>query len=235
MPRRTRIHLDGFPLHVVQRGHNRQRCFFSDADHAKYLWWLAEALREAECALHAYVLMTNHVHLLLTPARATAIPNIMMSVGRRYVHYINRKYGRTGTLWDSRYRSSIVQTDRYLLACQRYIELNPVRADMVADPAQYRWSSYRRNALGMRDDMVTQHPLYLDLGLDDASRLGAYRRLFGSQRLTRETDELRIALNQGQPFGDGRFLKVVEEVTGARREVRARGRPRKDVNPNIRA
>jgi putative transposase len=235
MPRRTRIHLDGFPLHVVQRGHNRQRCFFSDADHAKYLWWLAEALREAECALHAYVLMTNHVHLLLTPARATAIPNIMMSVGRRYVQYINRKYGRTGTLWDSRYRSSIVQTDRYLLACQRYIELNPVRADMVADPAQYRWSSYRRNALGMRDDMVTQHPLYLDLGLDDASRLGAYRRLFGSQRLTRETDELRIALNQGQPFGDGRFLKVVEEATGARREVRARGRPRKDVNPNIRA
>lgn len=229
MPRRSRIHLDGIPLHIVQRGHNRQRCFFSDADHAKYLWWLAQALREADCALHAYVLMTNHVHLLLTPGRATAIPNVMMSVGRRYVQFINRAYGRTGTLWDSRYHSSVVQSDRYLLACQRYIELNPVRANMAGDPALYRWSSYRRNAFGMRDDVVTPHPLYLQLAPDDATRAAAYRTLFSSARPTREIDELRLALNQGQPLGDARFLTLIEAVTGTRRQIKARGRPRKDA------
>ena len=135
MPRRPRIHLDGVPLHIVQRGHNREPCFFAEEDFGSYLHWLGEALGEAECALHAYVLMTNHVHLLLTPKKAITVPGLIISLGRRYVQYINRTYNRTGTLWDSRYKSSLVQAETYLLACQRYIELNPVRAAMVDDPA----------------------------------------------------------------------------------------------------
>ncbi len=120
MPRRSRVHLDGVPLHVVQRGHNREPCFFCEDDYASYLYWLEKALAETGCALHAYVLMTNHVHLLLTPRKASLVPKLMISIGRRYVQYINRSYKRTGTLWDSRYKSSSVQAEPYLLACQCY-------------------------------------------------------------------------------------------------------------------
>jgi putative transposase len=151
MPRRPRIHLDGVPLHIVQRGHNREPCFFGEEDYSSYLHWLGEALGEAECKLHAYVLMTNHVHLLLTPKKAEAVQKLIISLGRRYVQYINRTHRRTGTLWDSRYKSSLVQAETYLLTCQRYIELNPVRAAMVDDPAHYRWTSYRANGLGQAD------------------------------------------------------------------------------------
>ena len=164
MPRRTRIHIDGLPLHIVQRGHNRASCFFDDQDRFAYLGWLQEALARERCRLHAYVLMTNHVHLLLTPEDADRVPQVLISVGRRYVQYVNHNYGRTGTLWDGRYKSSLVQAETYLLFCQRYVESNPVRAGMVADPGQYRWSSYRANALGVPDSLLTAHPLYLALG-----------------------------------------------------------------------
>jgi len=157
MPRRPRIHLAGIPLHIVQRGHNRDACFFTEADYQSYLHWLGEALKATGCQLHAYVLMTNHVHLLLTPPTADAVSGLVISLGRRYVQYINRTYRRTGTLWDSRYKSSLVQADEYLLLCQRYIELNPVRAAMVNDPAYYRWSSYRANGLGQPDVLLTPH------------------------------------------------------------------------------
>ena len=170
MPRRPRIHLDAIPIHIVQRGHNREPCFFAEEDYGSYLHWLSEALTETECALHAYVLMTNHVHLLLTPKKAAAVPRLLMSLGRRYVQYINRTYRRTGTLWDSRYKSSVVQADNTLLTCQRYIELNPVRAAMVEDPAHYRWTSYRANALGQPDARLTPHAVYLAFGRGDATR-----------------------------------------------------------------
>jgi len=134
MPRRPRVHIDGTPLHIVQRGHNRQACFFAEEDYHTYLHWLREALAEQQCRLHAYVLMTNHVHLLLTPKKAEAVPRLVISLGRRYVQYINHTYRRTGTLWDSRYKSSLIQAEEYLLSCQRYIELNPVRAGMVDVP-----------------------------------------------------------------------------------------------------
>lgn len=131
MPRRSRIHLDGVPLHIAQRGHNREACFFAEDDYHAYLHWLGRALTQTESELHAYVLMTNHVHLLLTPPKAEAVPNLLISLGRGYVQYVNRSYRRTGTLWDSRYKSSLVQPETYLLACQRYIELNPVRAAKI--------------------------------------------------------------------------------------------------------
>lgn len=226
MPRRPRVHLDGVPLHIVQRGHNREPCFFAEEDYGSYLHWLSEALAETECALHAYALMTNHVHLLLTPTKAQAVPRLLIFLGRRYVQYINRSYRRTGTLWDSRYKSSAIQADTYLLICQRYIELNPVRAGMVNDPVHYRWTSYRKNALGQRDSRVTPHVLYSALGENDEERQCAYRALFRASLDRAAVDDIRLASNQSQPLGNARFYAKIEEMTGIRREAKLRGRPR---------
>lgn len=165
MPRRPRILLADYPLHIVQRGINREPCFFTDEDYHCYLHWLEEAARACGCAIHAYVLMTNHVHLLLTPAETGAPSRLMQSLGRRYVQYANRFYRRSGILWEGRYKSSVVHAEDYLLACSRYIELNPVKAGMVADLAQYRWSSYRANGLGLADARLTPHALYRQLGM----------------------------------------------------------------------
>ena len=155
MPRRPRIKLAGMPQHIVQRGINREPCFFADEDYFSYLHWLQKAAADWHCAIHAYVLMTNHVHLLVTPETETGIAKLMQAVGRRYVQYINRSYHRTGSLWEGRYKSSLIQAETYLLTCMRYIELNPVRANMAPDPAQYRWSSYRHNGLGQTDSRIT--------------------------------------------------------------------------------
>lgn len=226
MPRRPRIHLPGVPLHIVQRGHNRDACFFVDDDYLAYRHWLGGALKESGCALHAYVLMTNHVHLLLSPPQPQDVPRLIISLGRRYVQYINKTYRRTGTLWDSRYKSSLVQEDTYLLLCQRYIELNPVRAAMVDDPAHYRWSSYAANALGQSDSLITPHPLYTAMAADDAGRRENYRALFRSQIDSSAIADIRLALGQSQPLGNARFMDTIEQMTGQRREAKPRGRPR---------
>ena len=227
MPRRTRIHLPGLPLHIVQRGHNRDACFFCEDDYLAYRHWLGEALTATGCQLHAYVLMTNHVHLLMTPPESGAVAKLVISLGRRYVQYVNRTYRRTGTLWDSRYKSSLVQADAYLLLCQRYVELNPVRAGMVDDPAHYRWSSYRANGLGQADKLLTPHPLYASLGRSESERLEAYRALFRTELDAEAISDIRLALNQGQALGGSRFIDEIERATGQRREIRPRGRPRK--------
>ena len=233
MPRRPRVHLDGVPLHIVQRGHNREPCFFGEEDYSSYLHWLGEALTELDSALHAYVLMSNHVHLLLTPRKAQDVPKLIISLGRRYVQYVNRSHGRTGTLWDSRYKSSLVHAETYLLACQRYIELNPVRAAMVEDPAHYRWTSYRSNALGQPDPRLTPHSLYLSLGRGDKDRQAAYRALFRAQLDRAAIDDIRLALHQSQPLGNARFHDRIEKMTGIRREARRRGRPRLAPDPTL--
>jgi putative transposase len=210
----------------VQRGHNREACFFGEDDYFSYLHWLGEALTEHDCSLHAYVLMTNHVHLLLTPKKAEAVPKLLISIGRRYVQYINRTYKRTGTLWDSRYKSSLIQAETYLLSCQRYIELNPVRAAMVEDPAHHRWTSYRANALGQPDSRIKQHALYLSLGRTEEERQHAYRALFRTELDEEAISDIRLAMNQNQPIGNGRFHAQIEKMTGAPREAKPRGRPR---------
>jgi putative transposase len=227
MPRRPRIHLRGLPLHVVQRGHNRDACFFAEEDYLAYREWLGEALKATGCQLHTYVQMTNHVHLLLTPPTPEAVSGLMISLGRRYVQYINKTYRRTGTLWDSRYKSSLVQAYVYLLLCQRYIQLNPVRAGMVDDPVHYRWSSYRANGMGQADALLTAHPVYAALGRDDALRLPAYRALFRPELESEAIGDIRMALDQGQPLGDSRFIESIERATGQLREPKPRGRPRK--------
>ena len=231
MPRRPRYHVDHVPLHIVQRGHNRERCFFEETDYQRYLAWLHVALTDADCTLHAYVLMTNHVHLLLTPRCAEAVPGAIISLGRRYVQHVNRTYKRTGTLWDSRYKSSLVQSNRYLLACQRYIELNPVRAGIVRDPADYPWSSYRVHAFGKQDDIVSPHALYWALGRDGVERQLAYRKLFHEHSDTTDVDDIRLAVRQSQPVGDKPFHDAVEKVVGARREARGQGRTGPELSP----
>jgi putative transposase len=213
------------PQHLVQRGVNRSPCFFADEDYHCYLHWLKEASNKWRCAIHAYVLMTNHVHLLLTPADPQGPAKLMQSVGRRYVQYINRHYRRTGTLWEGRFKSSAVQADTYLLTCQRYIELNPVRAGMVIDPGQYRWSSYQCNGLGREDELVTGHPIYLAQALDGESRRAFYRALFRSDLDEAALGDIRLAISQSQPLGNSRFAAEVCAAAGVRRARARRGRP----------
>ncbi len=232
MPCRPRIRLAGLPQHVVQRGINREPCFFADEDYFCYLHWLEKAAGDWGCANHAYTLMTNHVHLLLTAKTSDGISKMMQAMGRRYVQYINRSYRRTGGLWEGRYKSSLVRAETYLLTCMRYIELNPVRANMVNDPSQYRWSSYRRNGLGQAVPRITEHSLYTALGADEASRQTAYRSLFRSQLDDEAIADIRVALAQGQPLGSSRFAEDISMATGIRRTRRRPGRP---VNASNRA
>ena len=225
MPRRPRIKLAEVPQHVVQRGINREPCFFAEEDYHCYLHWLQKSAADWHCAIHAYVLMTNHVHLLATADKPDGIAKLMQSIGRRYVQYINRSYRRTGSLWEGRFKSSLVQAEEYLLTCMRYIELNPVRADMVNDPAQYRWSSYRHNGLGQADERITPHPLYLALGKDPDSRLAEYRALFRSELDQAALTDIWLALAQGQPLGSERFSEIMCAAVGVRRAQRRPGRP----------
>lgn len=227
MPRRPRIHLPGVPQHVIQRGIDRQAVFFSDDDCRFYLDWLGEYAARREIALHAYCLMTNHLHLVLTAPSAEGLGGLMQDMGRRYVQYVNRTHRRTGGLWQGRYKSSYIQTERYLLSCMRYVELNPVRADMVKAPGEYRWSSYRANALGGEDRLLTPHEQYLALGTTAQERLRAYRDLFVT-----EVDEpawtlIRTATQQGVVVGDSRFAEEVGRRLGRAAAPRPRGRPRK--------
>ncbi|MEO8162047.1 MAG: transposase, partial [Arenimonas sp.] len=183
MARVPRIDLPGIALHIVQRGNDRQACFADDADYLHYRQELGEAALEHECALHAYVLMTNHVHLLLTPQAPGASSRMMQAIGRRYVGRFNARYQRTGTLWEGRFKSVLVDSERYVLSCYRYIELNPVRAGMAATALDYRWSSHRHNGRGVSDPRIKPHPTYLALGATEAERLKAYRQLVDEEGL----------------------------------------------------
>ena len=214
-------------MHLVQRGINREPCFFAEEDYHCYLHWLQKSAADWDCAIHAYVLMTNHVHLLITPQRSDGPAKLMQSLGRRYVQYINHAYRRSGSLWEGRYKSSAVQAECYLFACMRYIELNPVRAGMVSDPAQYRWSSYRHNGLGQADERLVAHPLYQSLGLgrDAEDRRASYRALFRAELDDDPIGDIRLALAQSQPLGDDRFAERICARVGVRRATAKRGRP----------
>lgn len=223
MPRRKRVCPAGYPVHIVQRGNNRQVCFAADADMAAYANWLKEAAAKYGLAIHAWVLMTNHVHLLVTPGSDTSVSQSMQFLGRCYVRYFNYRYRRTGTLFEGRFKSSIVQTDNYLLACQRYIELNPVRAGMVSDPADYVWSSYHAHALQRTANMWTPHAVYLALGCDATDRGEAYRKQFSDVMNTSLISDIRWALNTGLVLGNEQFRNEVEQLTGQRQRLVKRG------------
>lgn len=228
MARLGRYFLPDQPLHIIQRGNNRAPVFLHAEDYARYREWLAEAAALQGCAVHAYVLMTNHVHLLVTPERADSVPRLMQSLGRRYVRYVNARHRRTGTLWEGRYRAAPIDSEAYFLACCRYIELNPVRARMVAHPRGYRWSSYAAHAHGASDPLARDHRLYRALGASAAERQQAYRALFRAALGDEFLDALRAATNGGWALGDARFKRRVAKLAGRRVAPLPKGRPAKN-------
>lgn len=225
MARLPRISPAGVPVHVIQRGNNRQACFVSDEDHGAYASWLKEYSKKYGVAIHAWVMMTNHVHLLCTPKHEGAVSRMMQALGRRYVRYFNFEYHRSGTLWEGRYKSCLVQAERYLLEVYRYIELNPVRAEMVTDPGEYRWSSYQVNALGKCSDLCTPHKEYLALGAEPLERRGNYSALFVHYVDGELLEEIRTNSNKGMAVGNDRFKEEIEALTGRRLRAKKRGRP----------
>lgn len=212
MPRKARFYASGIPCHIVQRGNNRQACFFSKQDFAYYINVLTDALKTYRVELHAFVLMTNHVHLLMTPSCHEGISNVMQSTGRKYVRYINGLYNRTGTLWEGRHKTSLIDSANYLLTCQRYIELNPVRANMVMRPGDYRWSSYQANANGKSIRCITPHSEYLTLGINKELREQNYREILHHVLLPEQIHQLRECLQHNYPLGSDNFTTQIEQT-----------------------
>ncbi len=223
MPRLPRLFVPGYPQHVIQRGNNRQVCFFSHQDYAVYLDKLREAAQKFKVDIHAFVLMTNHVHLLMTGYNKDDISQVMQSLGRYYVHYVNKSYNRTGTLWEGRYKSTLVDTEYYLLKLHQYIELNPVRAGMVAHPAEYPWSSYQHNAGIKRFSLITFHERYLALGDCQMARRQAYLALFEQQLSDNEMDSIRDATNKAWILSSERFVKQIKDRLNRRPLPKPRG------------
>ena len=234
MPRLPRFILPGVAVHIIQRGNDRAACFRRDGDYLLYLLHLRQLSEQFSCSVHAYCLMTNHVHVLLTPGARDACSELMRNLGQRYVQYFNRTYERTGTLWEGRFRSCLVDTARYALACQRYIERNPLRAKMVAHPGEYPWSSYRAHVGTAPDAWLTPHAEYLALSDEVAARREAYRRLLEADLEPGLAHEIREATHAGRPLGDDAFKAAVESELGRSTDPRRPGRPKKSGSePNI--
>jgi len=227
MARRPRINLEGVPQHVIQRGNNRQACFFSVVDYTVYLDKLLHYSKKYAVDVHAFVLMTNHVHLLVTPNTEQGISQVMQSLGRYYVRYVNQVHGRTGTLWEGRYKSTLVDSEQYLLVLYRYIELNPVRAGMVDHPSEYPWSSFHHNAMNKKIQLVVPHALYQSLGTDRESRRAAYVALFDSYIPETSIQRIRDCTNKAWLLGDDDFKLCVEQKTGKKISISQHGGDRK--------
>ena len=215
MARRPRLSLPGVPLHVVHRGTDRCAIFRDGLDFRVYWNVINDASRRAQCAIHAYVMMTNHVHLLVTPAQAGGVASMIQIVGRQYVQYFNRRHHRTGTLWEGRYRSAIIDSDQYLFTCMRYIELNPVRAGMTSHLREYAWSSYRANAELEPDPLVTPHPLYHRLASNAVRRAATYREMVNGGEVCAPADaQVREATHGGRILGSPAFQRRVVDDLG---------------------
>jgi putative transposase len=227
MARLPRLTAPGLPHHIIQRGNNRQPIFLDEVDCVRFLKDLADLAAVHALAIHAYVLMPNHVHLLATPAENDTLARFMQALGRRYVRWFNTRHRRTGTLWEGRYRSTVVESDRYLLACMRYIELNPVRAGLVDDPSAYRWSSHKHQ-LGLRSDpLISEHAVYWSLGNTPFERQLAYRRLFDQGTQAEEIEAIRTATQRGWVLGERGFIEEIAAKAGRRASPVRPGRPRK--------
>lgn len=225
MARLSRFGLPGIPQHVVQRGNNRLPCFLDDLDRQHYLECLHHALARFRYRPRAYVLMGNHVHLLLTPDEAGALPRLMHTFARNYAGWFNGRHGRTGALWEGRYKASLVDSGRYVLACSRYIELNPVREWMVPQPGDWPWSSHGAQVGERADTLLAPHAEYLALGADPVARAAAYRALFAEVLPDERVTEIRCHLQQQMALGSDRFRAWVEVRTSRFAAVRPIGRP----------
>jgi putative transposase len=226
MPRLPRFFVPELPLHVIQRGNDRAPIFGGRDDLAFFRECLARASRDHDVAIHAYVLMTNHIHLLVTPSRSASMPKMMQSMGRVYVQYFNSTYRRTGTLWEGRYKAAIVDDVQYLLTCMRYIELNPVRANMVSSPGEFPWSSFRANACGAPDELVAMHPIYRRLGCTQTECQRAYRELFRMSIAESDLCDIRDATQNAWALGSEVFRRKIEALS-RRPERLPMGRPRR--------
>jgi putative transposase len=229
MPRQPRYFIPGIPQHVIQRGVDRQAVFFQPDDYELYLQSLGDAAVQYECRVHAYALMPNHTHLLITPGNKRSLPLLMQAMGRYYVQTLNKKYHRTGTLWQGRYKASLVQDDRYLLTCHKYIELNPVRAGIVATPGEYPYSSFAHNATGKADDLLTPHSIYLSLAHTTDERQAAYRRLFREGIAPELLTIIRDTTNACLVLGNDRFKDQIEAMLGRSVRHGKNGRPKKNL------
>jgi putative transposase len=227
MARLPRLTVPGYPHHVIQRGNNRQALFVSKDDYEKLLALLEEFAKKFSVAIHAYVLMSNHFHLLATPESADGVPKMMQALGRSYVRYFNDRHQRTGTLWEGRYRSTLIQAERYLLACMVYIDLNPVRAGMAADPAEYPWSSYLYYVGRRADRLVTPHPLFWELGNTPFARDAAYADLVHSGISSEQERALTDSALRGWALGEPDHMADLQRRTERRLAKGKAGRPKR--------
>ena len=225
MPRKPRFYLPYVPIHIVQRGHSREPVFFEDQDYATYAHWLKKGSEKYRVAIHAFVLMTNHVHLLVTPEKGRDVSLFMQYVGRRYVPYINYKYGKSGSLWEGRYKASLVQENSYFLMVMRYIELNPVRASMVEMPGHYRWSSFCHNIGTKKISFLSSHAIYQGLGACEEARQKAYQFLFKAHIDEANLKRIRESWQTGTPLGNDWFREKVEHQLQCKVGLARRGRP----------
>jgi len=229
MARLPRLNIPNVPQHIIQRGNNRLACFFSDQDYAVYLDKLKDYSLKYAVSVHAFVLMNNHVHLLMTPSTETGVSQLMQALGRCYVMYVNKTYKRTGTLWEGRYKSTLVDSECYFLTVSRYIELNPVRANMVKHPAEYPWSSYHFNALDKTIQLITPHQCFLELGTSDQARKAVYQDLFKQHISDLTLEEIRNATNKSWVLGENKFKQQIEQQTGRRATPLLQGGDRKSI------
>lgn len=225
MPRKSRIDLPSYPQHVIQRGNNKQTCFHQTADFKAYAYWLRQYSVQFDVSVHAWVFMSNHVHILCTPNKSNAISAMMQSLGRQYVRYFNDKYKRTGTLWEGRYKACIVESDAYLIQLYKYIELNPVRAKMVKEAEDYVWSSFQINALGKDSSLCVPHESYTRLGHSKTQRLLEYSRLFKQDIPLKQLQQIRESTQSGLVYGSEKFITKLENVAGQALTKKKAGRP----------
>ena len=236
MARLPRYFIPGQPQHIIQRGNNRQAIFAAESDYQFFRDALVEAAGRFGLAIHAYVWMTNHIHLLATPGSEDSIGKTLQSVGRRYVQYFNYTYRRSGTLWEGRYRATVVDSEQYLLTLMRYIEMNPVRAGMVVNPADYPWSSHHRNArgdTGLNADWLVAHDEYLRLGFDAIERQTSYLALFHSSLTTDDLAAIRDCTHKGWALGSKQFTTHIEKLGKRQAASKGVGRPRKQAEQGV--
>ena len=225
MPRKPRTYLPGIPAHVVQRGNDRNTCFFEEGNYLFYLQCLDETRLRYRVSVHAYVLMTNHVHLLVAPQTEEGISRLIQFLGNRHVQYVNKKYRRTGTLWEGRHKGGLVDAERYLLACYRYTELNPVRANMVTHPSDFRWSSYHHHATGEHNALIDDHEIFKWIARNKTKREECYRELFRIGLDERNVHDIRKAAQSSMPLGDSRFKEQIARTLGRAVGYKQKGRP----------
>jgi REP-associated tyrosine transposase len=227
MARLSRIDAAGYPHHVIQRGNNHQSVFVDTTDYVQYLQFLQELARTQSIAVHAYVLMSNHVHVLITPERQGSLSRFMQGLGRRYVRWFNDRHHRSGTLWDGRFRSTLLEPARYLLACMRYIELNPVRAGIAADPGDYRWSSYAHHVGRVLDPAISDHGLFWALGNTPFERQSAYAQLIQQPLAAAQVEQIRQATNRGWALAPADLSDLAPGTEWELPLRKPRGRPKR--------